>query len=148
MTMTDDSTGDATCGECLAYITARLWKMAVPAASLKLDITTSAFSAVHLDLALNLDLPSLLGLQHRNRMFYYSMMSLTQKRTPRRQRKITVRTPRIEELLHTFTAEIFWSGAPDDCVKGYKVGQYLASRLFAPDLDRCKDATCTSSLQS
>ena len=51
----------------------------------------------------------------------------------------------IEELLHAFTAEIFWSGAPDDCVKGYTVGQYLASRLFAPDLDRCRDAACTSS---
>ena len=63
-TVDDDSTGDATCGECLAYITARLWKMAVPAASLKLDITTSAFSAVHLDLALNLDLSNLLWLQH------------------------------------------------------------------------------------
>ena len=48
----DDSTGDATCGECLstmegdkAYITGRLRKMAVPAASLRLDITTSTCSS-------------------------------------------------------------------------------------------------------
>ncbi|MGK3746080.1 MAG: hypothetical protein ACI90V_012941 [Bacillariaceae sp.] len=49
-----------------------------------------------------------------------------------------------DELLHTYTGEIFWSGAPDDCVKGNQAGDYLLSCLFSPDLDRCKDAACNS----
>jgi hypothetical protein len=109
-TVDDDSTGDATCGECLsimggdkAYITARLWKMNVPAASLTLDIIASAFSSE----------PGFIkytaaATQDPYVFLFYDVFDTEENSEAAYQKAEEAygMDSKIEELLHTFTGEI------------------------------------------
>jgi quinol monooxygenase YgiN len=147
------ATATATCGKCLpimegdnAYINARLWK------TNETEPEYFGYSADDIAPLLQ-QLPGFIKYaatttQDPYFFLFYDVFDSEEnsKAAHKKAKEVNAKLELDEKLIHEYMGEIYWSGAPDDCVKGYhQAGDYLSSRFFSPDLDRCKDAECTSS---
>lgn len=135
---TTPTPGEATCGECLpimegddAFINARLWKTTDVEPAEYLGYYSEDYSTIFESQPGFIKFAATTT-QDPSIFLFYDIFDTEEN--SKAARKVASESydkyGEYDELLHMYLGEINWSGAPDDCIKGNKAGDYLSSRFF------------------